>query len=546
MTAVYVSGIADTHGDRTVVFNSASVGTSGVQTFNMATLSTAASSLTEVDSVSPATDLVDGATYNFALEYQDLFSNTKQTRTQSGVVFAGSSTLPAIMLLPLASVKVPQDFVVKFTIQEKPLPNTLELVIHFTGSGTNDPNADRVITFQSYVQQVGTQIITLNAITKLLLTRPEVDTVSPDADLINGALYDVSIRYQDSASNPVETTTVNSVEFDIVTDIPTIVAPSNGNTKVNYTLTLAVPENAMGGTIRVEFTPISGDSAATRVIFVDSSFNVAGQHSISMTNLTNLHIENVVSVTPRIDLVHMAQYIVIMVYRDAIENAEATSGSVLMTHDTHTEDPTVVLPAASIRFKEAFLVDFTLPETALAGSVQMIFSRVGGTPDAAADRVVTFAGAYETAAQHATTEYMASFSTSVSIVSYVASIAPATDLVHMAEYDILFSYQDTATNDAATELHVGAVFDTLTEIPTHHAPAAAAYPVEAFTMDFTLPEKAEPGTVQLSIVPITGGEFSDAFGSRLIRFGSSVETAGRHTFTMDDLANIVASVSQVR
>ena len=546
MTAVYVSGITDAHGDRIVVFNAASVGTSGTKTFNMASLSSAASGLTEIDSVTPPTDLVDGATYNFALEYQDLFSNTKQTRSQNGVVFAGSSTLPAIMLLPIASVKVPQDFIIKFTIQEIPKPNTLELVIHYTGTGVNDPNADRVITFQSYVQAVGTQIITLNAITKLLLTRPEVATVSPEADLINGALYDVSIRYQDSASNPITTTTVSGVEFDIVTDVPSILAPANGNVKVAFTLRLVVPENAMVGTIRVEFNPISGDSAATRIIRFPSSFDTAGQHTVSMTDMTDTSIVDVASIEPRTDLVHMAQYIVTMVYRDAIENGEATSNSILMTHDRFTESPTFVLPAASIRFKEAFLIDFTLPETALAGSVQMIFTRVGGTTDSAAARVVTFAAAYETAAQHATTERMVSLSTSVGVVSYIASVAPSTNLVHMAEYNILFSYQDTATNVAATQLHAGAVFDTLTETPTHHQPAAAAYPVEAFTMDFTLPEKAEPGTVELTIVPITGGQFSDARGSRLIRFASSVETAGRHTFQMAALASIVDDVSQVR
>ena len=65
-------------------------------------------------------------------------------------------------------------------------------------------------------------------------------------------------------------------------------------------------------------------------------------------------------------------------------------------------------------------------------------------------------------------------------------------------------------------------------------------------MDFTLPENAQPDTVQLTIVPIAGGQFSDGFGSRLIRFSSTVETVGRHTFNMADLATIVTDVAQVR
>ena len=544
MTVAFVSGINDAHGDRVVTFNVANAGTSGAHTFNLAAFSTAAS-LGQVDNVSPSNDLVDGATYNFKLEYQDLFSNTKQERSQNGVVYAGSSTLPAIMILPEASVKVPQDFVVKFTIQEIPQANTLELLIAYTGTGTNDPAGNRVITFVSSVQQVGTHIITLNAISKLLLKVPECASVTPSADLINGALYDVSIRYQDSAGNSQTTTTVSGVEFDIITDTPTIAAPESGSIKVDYTLTLQVPENAMPGTIRVEFNPISGDTQATRVVFFDNSFDTAGSHSVSMTNLT-LSIPNVVSVTPQVDLVHMAEYIVTMVYRDAIENSEATSGSVLMTHDTHTEDPFLILPAASTRFKESFLFDFTLPETALASSVKMSFTHTGGTVDSAAARVLTFAGAYETAARHANNEFMTSFSTAVGQVSYVASIVPDTDLVHMAEYEVKIEYQDTAQNIPAIRVHSGAIFDTLTETPTHHAPADQSYPTTTFSMDFTLPENAQPDTVQLTIVPIAGGQFSDGFGSRLIRFSSTVETVGRHTFNMADLATIVTDVAQVR
>jgi hypothetical protein len=546
MTAAYVSGINDAHGDRSVILNTASAGTSGGHTFNMVALSGAAAALTEVDSVSPATDLVDGATYNFALEYQDLFSNTKQVRTQNGVIFAGATTLPAIMLLPLATVKVPQDFVVKFTIQEIPKPNTLELLVHYTGVGTNDPNNDRVITFVSSVQQVGTHIITLNAISKLLLKVPECVSVTPAEDLINGARYDVSIRYQDSASNPQTTTTVSSVEFDIVTDVPTISAPASGNIKVNYTLTLVVPENAMPNTIRVEFNPISGDAAATRVVHFDSSLNTAGTHSIEMTNLTNLGIPKVFSVAPRIDLVHMAQYIVTMVYRDAIENAEATSGSVLMTHDTHTESPFLVLPAPGIRFKEAFLFDFTLPEIAKPGTVKITFTRTGGTADSSNPRVVTFAGVYESAARHANGEFMNSFSTSVGTVSYIASIVPDADLVHMTEYEVRLDYQDTANNIIASAIHLQATFDTVTETPTQHAPADQAYPITTFLMDFTIPEQAKPESVTMTIVPISGGEFNDPHGSRFIRFNSSVEVAGRHTFNMAKLSTVVADVTEVR
>jgi hypothetical protein len=50
----------------------------------------------------------------------------------------------------------------------------------------------------------------------------------------------------------------------------------------------------------------------------------------------------------------------------------------------------------------------------------------------------------------------------------------------------------------------------------------------------------------MTIVPISGGEFNDPHGSRFIRFNSSVEVAGRHTFNMAKLSTVVADVTEVR
>ncbi len=549
LTALFVSGVSDTNGDRVVVLNTSLVGAAGAQTLALAPYSTAAATLASVTSVSPATDLVDGATYNFKLEYQDLFSNTKVERSQNGVIYAADDTLPAIMSLPLANVKVPQDFQVRFQILEVPLGDTLTLTIRPNGQGTSDPNAERVITFVTSLQAVGTHLVTLNALSKLLLKVPETTSVSPAQDLINGAHYDVIITYRDSANNAAAAATVSNVEFDIVTDLPFIDAPASGNIKVEYDMTIRLTENAMPGTLRAEFNPIAGDNtgAGIRQVFFSTALDVAGSHDLAMTNLTTLVAQNanVSSVSPSVDLVHMAQYIVTIVYRDAIENAEATSGSVLMVHDTFTETPTLALPASSARFKEEFLIDFTLPEAALPSTVTMTFTRVGGTADPAAPRVIVFATAYEAAGQHNSDVAMEHFSSAVGQKLYLHSITPDTDLVHMAIYDVEISYQDVANNVLASAQNTGATFDILTETPTFTTPAHQSYPVETFLIQFTLPEDAMPGSMRLDIVPIAGGQVSDNLGARAVVFNTSVETAGTHSFNMASLATIVNDVEQV-
>ena len=547
LTIAYVSGISDSYGDRVIVLNSSVVGNeAGSESFSISHISSVAD-LAEVSSVNTAADLIDGATYNMNLEYQDLHGNTKQERTQAGVVFAALQTLPAIMTKPSPNIKVPQDFQVRYEILEKALANSLKLVISYVGTGANDPYAAREISFINSMSTVGVHVVTLNAISKLLLKVPETTSVSPAEDLINGANYNVSIIYQDSAGNEAASATVSNIEFDIVTDPPFIDGPASGNVKKNFTLILRTTEDAMADTMRVEIRPTIGDSEDIRVIRFSTALDSAGTHALEMTDLEDLvdTNENITSVIPDSNLVHMAEYIVTMVYRDSIENTEATSNSLVMIHDRFTETPSIALPATNTRFKEAFLIDFTLPEEALTDSVILSFTRTGGSQDDEDTRVIVFAANYRTSGRHSDDQPMERFSVAENTVSYIKSISPPIDLVHMAQYTVTLSYRDTATNKAAFVSSTGAVFDTFTETPTLISPADNSYPVEAFTMAFTLPEDAMPRSVTLNIIPRSGGQFNDNLGARQIIFNSSVEAAGTYSFTMSSLTTIVEDVEEV-
>ena len=96
---------------RLIVFNSSMVVEAGTYSIQIPTISTLTSTVPEVQSVSPSTDLVDGAVYSFLLEYQDIAGNVKATALSSNVGFAESSTQVAQLNSPLSLNSIPQDMV---------------------------------------------------------------------------------------------------------------------------------------------------------------------------------------------------------------------------------------------------------------------------------------------------------------------------------------------------------------------------------------------------------------------------------------------------
>ena len=70
----------------------------------------------DILSISPGIDLVDGASYDIKLEYQDLPGNSPVSLTQGAVVFTGNSTIPPTLSLPVANTKIPLEFDIEFTL----------------------------------------------------------------------------------------------------------------------------------------------------------------------------------------------------------------------------------------------------------------------------------------------------------------------------------------------------------------------------------------------------------------------------------------------
>src|ERR1051325_7899106 len=96
---------------------------------------------------------------------------------------------------------------------------------------------------------------------------------------------------------------------------------------------------------------------------------------LNLTNLTDASIIRSSTLSSLSD----GAYDVQLSYRDSVGNAAAYSAKATsVTLSTHTMNPTLMLPVASATYNN-IPVAYTLPESALAGSVMLILSGAGGT-----------------------------------------------------------------------------------------------------------------------------------------------------------------------
>jgi len=131
------------------------------------------------------------------------------------------------------------------------------------------------------------------------------------------------------------------------------------------------------------------------------------------------------------------------------------------TLDMTTQAPTLSAPATNVITSSPISVAFSLPETALAGSVQSLFS---GT----ASRMLTLAASEETSAAH-------SFSfdpANPTLAAQIASISGGTSLPDDL-YTVALSYQDLLGNPAAAAAHANVRIDTTAPVVTPPADVMA-------------------------------------------------------------------------
>ena len=153
--------------------------------------------------------------------------------------------------------------------------------------------ASRVITFADSVTSHGTHNLRINNLTTATVDHAYVSSVVPNVDLIDGAIYNFTLRYQDRAGNPVASVTQPRVGYSGNNTLtPTFNLPeTDAYIGDPFEIKFLLPEKPLPGSVKMTFTPqndISGiaDNTAARVITFSSELESTGNHTITATVLS--------------------------------------------------------------------------------------------------------------------------------------------------------------------------------------------------------------------------------------------------------------------
>eukprot|EP00736_Rhodelphis_marinus_P004568 Rmarinus@m.29443 len=179
---------------------------------------------------------------------------------------------------------------------------------------------------------------------------------------------------------------------------------------------------------------------------------------------------------------------------------EEYAGNGVTCVDVTTKIPILYTPADNDTLISSFEVVFSLPEAACAGCVQIRFlcsqcTGADGIIDAYGERVVTLDDTYETEGYHSIRFF--GLADNDTWANGVIDIAPAVDLVDLAEYTVTISYRDALWNARANASALRVVYDRQTSLPVLFYPLSYSSVTVPFRVSILLTEAAS--TLELTI-----------------------------------------------
>jgi hypothetical protein len=375
-------------------------------------------------------------------------------------------------------------------------------------------------------------------------------------DLVHGSKYLADLYYQDAACNPEQSS--GSVEVTFASNFtlaPTLYNPATGSFladtfKVKYTLLELALEDSVKLTFDYRVPSLQpppdvcgygvNDSTSTRQIVLATE--AEGQQDINIGALSTASLSEVVSsVTPSLDLVDGACYDVTLEYQDGAgaDSASVTHESVRFAGSATLQLPDFV-PVPNAKFKEAFLLEFSLLEPAQGGTLKLRIEHSGsGAADPAPARTIVFTGDMLFAGPHKLTfRALTNIAQDVNVQSCTADGGGAcSNLVHAAVYTMSLSYQDSVGNPQALLEQEGYTFDEATDPPSIQVPSAATFFATDDDLVFSLPEDGLPGSFALIITAIAGFT-RDTVTTREITFSDLAILEGVHKIPLPYLSSL--------
>ena len=319
-------------------------------------------------------------------QYKDFATNNAVQAPTRTVIFAGSTTLTPTLSSPIGFI--PITFGLDYYLPENAAPGTLKLVITYSGTvvNVNDPVTTRTIVLATASELAGGHVFSMTSLsTAVASLSSKIASITPDNDLVDGALYDFTLQYQDNGGNSVAQTIQANVGFGGANTLtPTYIKPAAGSYLGEpWEYDFILPESAAAGTVKMTFTPDNSganggvtDSTAARVILFATSHEAVGQHAGTIGDLVFAEdLAAVVSVTPKVALTDGAVYDVKLEYQDSLLNpASIVIHQLIRFAGTTTIQPDLLLPADNDKIPLIFKIKFTLFETAAPNSLKLLFT----------------------------------------------------------------------------------------------------------------------------------------------------------------------------
>ena len=394
---------------------------------------------------------------------------------------------------------------VDFSLPEAASPGTLKMTFARTG-GTADGFAPHVITFATGFETAARHITTLDGTN--LSVNDNVESVNTEGNdaLVDGAIYNVTVEYQDVPLNASAPMTSTGFTYDNASQLPTLASPAtDSRDDASLAIDFSLPEAASLGTVKMSFERTGGtvDGNAPHVLTFVTGFESAAQHTTTLNGADLSSDINVFNVSSGVNdaLVNGAIYSVKLEYRDLYWNSASFVSHTGFTYDLTTQTPTLSLPAVSSSDNATLAIDFSLPEAASPGTVKMTFSRTGGTDDGDAPHIITFKSGFETAAQHTTTLNGDELYSNANVLS----VSPDKNdfLVNGAIYSVKIAYQDVVGNSESSSTNTVFTYD-LNYAPSVTTEAVSSISKTAATGNGTITDLGFPNPTEHGVCWSTG------------------------------------------
>ena len=402
--------------------------------------------------------LVNGTIYSISYDVTDLAGNAAITVTNTNITFDIATQTP-ILALPASSSFHNSTMVVDFTLPEAAKSGTVKMTFTQTG-GAADANAPHLITFVAGFEPSGNHTTTLNGAD--LSANANVVSVNSDPNdaLVDGAMYSVSIEYQDLAGNVAASATNSNMTYDITLPVITATSPATGafvkDTKMSYTLS----EPALSGTVTWTRTGGVVDGAVHIQSLAGAELNTGAHANITLVNAPTL--------------VDGAVYSIVYDVTDLAGNNAVTVTNTNITYDVSVPVITATTPVPGSYVKDT-KVSYTLSEPALSGTIT--WTQTGGTADPASPQIMALAGAELNSGAHA-----------------FITLTNAPTLVDGAIYSISYDATDLSGNAAVTVTNTNVTYDVTLPAITATTPITGSN-VKDTKVSYTLSEPALSGTI---------------------------------------------------